>query len=207
MYSSSLFQSINTSKGDQYKLDVVVSHFLDLMQIKSRNLYEHSIRVSNYSAATAVYMRLPTDEVRLIRYAGLLHDIGLICIPGSTLDKAPYLSRRELQLYKKHPDLGANMLETCPGCRDLVPYIRFHHERWDGTEFPKHLKNVNIPLGARIISLSSYYDDVIYSSPDFKNKSKADVTRDIFSGSGILFDPDVTSAFLKVIFHNTDISN
>ena len=197
MYSSSLFQSLYTSKSSQYKLDTIVSHFLDLLQMKSRNLYEHAIRVSNHSAATAVYMRLPTDDIRLIRYAGLLHDIGLLCVPNSILDKAPYLSRRELQLYKKHPDLGANMLESCPGCQELIPYIRFHHERWDGTGFPKHLKNVNIPLGARIISLASYYDDVIYSSPDFKNKSKADVTRDIFSGSGILFDPDVISAFIK----------
>lgn len=206
MYSSSLFQSLYTSKSSQYKLDTIVSHFLDLLQMKSRNLYEHAIRVSNHSAATAVYMRLPTDDIRLIRYAGLLHDIGLLCVPNSILDKTPYLSRRELQLYKKHPDLGANMLESCPGCQELIPYIRFHHERWDGTGFPKHLKNGNIPLGARIISLASYYDDVIYSSPDFKNKSKADVTRDIFSGSGILFDPDVISAFIKVIFHDTVIT-
>ena len=156
MYSSSLFQSLYTSKSNQYKLDTIVSHFLDLLQMKSRNLYEHAIRVSNHSAATAVYMRLPTDDIRLIRYAGLLHDIGLLCVPNSILDKAPYLSRRELQLYKKHPDLGANMLESCPGCQELIPYIRFHHERWDGTGFPKHLKNVNIPLGARIISLASY---------------------------------------------------
>ncbi|MFQ9401725.1 MAG: hypothetical protein ACLR1D_05160 [Dialister sp.] len=54
--------------------------------------------------------------------------------------------------------------------------------------------------------MASYYDDVIYSSPDFKNKSKADVTRDIFSGSGILFDPDVISAFIKVIFHDAVIT-
>lgn len=206
MYSSSLFQSAYTSKNNRYRLDAIVSHFLDLLHMKSECLYEHAVRVSNHSAATAVYMRLPTDDIRLIRYAGLLHDIGLLCVPNSILDKNPYLSRRELQLYKKHPDLGANMLETCPGCQELIPYIRFHHERWDGTGFPKHLKKVNIPLGARIISLASYYDDVIFSSPDFKNKSKADVTRDIFSGSGILFDPDVISAFIKVIFHDTTIS-
>ena len=67
MYSSSLFQSLYTSKSSQYKLDTIVSHFLDLLQMKSRNLYEHAIRVSNHSAATAVYMRLPTDDIRLIR--------------------------------------------------------------------------------------------------------------------------------------------
>ncbi len=112
MYSSSLFQSAYTSKNNRYRLDAIVSHFLDLLHMKSERLYEHAVRVSNHSAATAVYMRLPTDDIRLIRYAGLLHDIGLLCVPNSILDKNPYLSRRELQLYKKHPDLGANMLET-----------------------------------------------------------------------------------------------
>jgi len=151
-------------------------------------------------------MRLPSNEIMLIRYAGLLHDIGLLCIPNHILAKVPYLSRRELSLYKKHPELGANMLESIPGCQDLLPYIRSHHERWDGTGYPKHLKNVNIPLGARIISVASYYDNTIYSSPDFKMKSIKELTRDIMTGSGILFDPEVISAFLKVILHSNSIT-
>ncbi len=205
MYNSSLFQSAETSESIQDRLDTVIFHFTDLLRMKSKTLYDHAVRVSNYAGATAVYMRLPANDITLIRYAGLLHDIGLLCVPNQILDKNPYLSRRELQLYKKHPDLGANMLEACPGCHELIPLIRFHHERWDGTGFPKHLKKVNIPLGARIISLASYYDDVIFSSPDFKNKTKSEVARALFSGSGILFDPDVTSAFFKVIFHNAEI--
>ncbi len=78
---------------------------------------------------------------------------------------------------------------------DLIPLIRFHHERWDGTGYPKHLKKINIPLGARIIALASY----------FKHKDRPEVSRAIFSGSGILFDPDVVSAFLNVVFHNLKI--
>ena len=76
---------------------------------------------------------------------------------------------------------------------------------WDGTGFPKHLKNVNIPLGARIIAVADYYDTAIYSSPDFSEKTKAEVTREIFSGSSILFDPEVIAAFIKVLFHKTDL--
>lgn len=97
------------------------------------------------------------------------------------------------------------MMESVPGCQDLLPYIRCHHERWDGTGYPKHLKNVNIPLGARIISVASYYDDMVYSSPDFKTKDMTEISRDIMTGSGILFDPEVVSAFLKVLFHSTTI--
>ena len=205
MYSSSLFQSPGTFKETQNALETVTGHFIDILRLKSGDLYDHSVRVSNYAGATAVYMRLPANEITLIRYAGLLHDIGLLSIPNQILAKVPYLSRRELSLYKRHPELGANMLESVPGCQDLLPYIRSHHERWDGTGYPKHLKNVNIPLGARIISVASYYDEMIYSSPDFKSKSMTEVSRDIMTGSGILFDPEVISAFLKVLFHSNTI--
>ena len=158
MYSSSLFQNPISFRETQNMLETITLHFADLLRLKSATLYDHSVRVSNYAAATAVYMKLPSNEITLIRYAGLLHDIGLISLPNQILSKAPYLSRRELSLYKKHPELGANMLESIPGCQDLLPYIRCHHEHWDGTGFPKHLKNVNIPLGARIIAVADYYD-------------------------------------------------
>ena len=96
------------------------------------------------------------------------------------------------------------MLESIPGCQDLLPYLRSHHERWDGTGFPRHLKNVNIPLGARIIAVADYYDTTIYSAPDFKSRTKEDISTELFSGSGILFDPEVVSAFLKVLFHKSE---
>ena len=175
MYPTSIFQSAELSIDDKNKLNMVINHLLFLMRIKSVSLYEHSQRVSNLAAATAIYMRLTANEITLIRNAGLLHDIGLICVPNHVLTNYPYVS------------------------------IRFHHERWDGTGYPKHLKKINIPLGARIIALASYYDDVIFSSPNFKHKDRPEVSRAIFSGSGILFDPDVVSAFLNVVFHNLKI--
>ena len=204
MYSSSLFQNPATFRETQEALDKITSHFIELMRLKSEDLYKHSVRVSNYAGATAVYMRLPSNEITLIRYAGFLHDIGLISLPNQILSKAPYLSRRELTLFKKHPELGANMLESIPGCQDLLPYLRSHHERWDGTGFPRHLKNVNIPLGARIIAVADYYDTTINSAPDFKSRTKEDISTELFSGSGILFDPEVVSAFLKVLFHKSE---
>ena len=183
MYPTSIFQSAELSIDDKNKLNMVINHLLFLMRIKSVSLYEHSQRVSNLAAATAIYMRLTANEITLIRNAGLLHDIGLICVPNHVLTNYPYVSKRDIQVYKRHPDLGANILESCPGMEDLIPLIRFHHERWDGTGYPKHLKKINIPLGARIIALASYYDDVIFSSPNFKHKDRPEVSRAIFSGS------------------------
>ena len=88
---------------------------------------------------------------------------------------------------------------------DLIPLIRFHHERWDGTGYPETPEKDQYSFVARIIALASYYDDVIFSSPNFKHKDRPEVSRAIFSGSGILFDPDVVSAFLNVVFHNLKI--
>lgn len=151
MYPTSIFQSAELSIDDKNKLNMVINHLLFLMRIKSVSLYEHSQRVSNLAAATAIYMRLTANEITLIRNAGLLHDIGLICVPNHVLTNYPYVSKRDIQVYKRHPDLGANILESCPGMEDLIPLIRFHHERWDGTGYPKHLKKINIPLGPELL--------------------------------------------------------
>ena len=204
MYSSSLFQSPATFQETQKALDMITSHFVELLRLKSEDLYYHAVRVSNYAGATAVYMKLPASEITLIRYAGFLHDIGLLGLPNQVLSKVPYLSRRELTLYKKHPELGANMLEAIPGCQGLLPYIRCHHERWDGSGFPKHLKNVNIPLGARIVGIADYYDTNIYKASDFNNRNKEEVSQELFSTACILCDPEVVSAFLKVLFPKSE---
>lgn len=200
MYTSSLFQSPAAFSSIRDTLEYITLHFTYLMRLKSQDLYEHSIRVANFAGATAIRMRLPANEVMLIHYAGLLHDIGLLTMANRSLAHYPNLSTREFQAYKKHPDLGANMLETNSACQDLIPYIRFHHERWDGGGYPKHLKNDNIPLGARILSVADYYDNTIYSAPDFPQKDKSEVTQALFAGSGSLFDPEVTLAFLHVLY-------
>ncbi len=200
MYTSSLFQTPAAFSSIRDTLEDITLHFTYLMRLKSQALYEHSVRVANFAGATALHMRLPANEVTLIHYAGLLHDIGLLTVANRVLSRYPNLSTREYQQYKKHPDLGANMLETNPACQDLIPYIRFHHERWDGGGYPKHLKNVNIPLGARILAISDYYDGTIYSAPDFPQRTKQDVTQALFSGSGSQFDPEVVIAFLHVLY-------
>ncbi len=201
MYSSSLFQIPAAFDNAKSTLDETTRHVLYFLQMKSPLLYEHSIRVSNNAGAIAVRMKLPVNEVTMIRYAGLLHDAGLIGVPNSLLNKIPYLSTREIQLYKKHPDLGANMLESIPACQDIIPYIRFHHERWDGAGYPKHLKNVNIPFGARIIAVADYYDANIHSNSEFREKTKKESIRRIFSCSGILFDPEIIHEFVEILNH------
>ena len=80
-----------------------------------------------------------------------------------------------------------------------MPYIRYHHEKWDGSGYPKHLRGANIPLGARIIAVAYYYDTTVNHSTEFCAKTKAKAKEELFSASGSLFDPDVVKAFIDVL--------
>lgn len=199
MFTLNLMHAESVYQKDKQELDGIVELFSFLLKQKSQSLYAHSLQVANYAAAITTQMGLPHAEVETIRAAGLLHDIGLLMLPSITLRKMPFLTSREQQLYKKHPDLGANMLDSLPACQHILPYIRHHHERWNGTGFPKHLCGVNIPLGARIIAVANYYDNMTGYSHNAIVKTKREALTELFSASGLLFDPSVVRAFVEVI--------
>ncbi len=173
-----------------------IFHLLQLLEIKNQKLYLHSQQVANYSVSTAAKMRLSSDEIERIRQAALLHDIGHLTVPNTVLGKIPYLTTREMSIYKNHCNAGSYMLENSPFFQDLIPYIRYHHERWDGMGYPKRLKGVNIPLGARIISVANHYDRFINPCTTNWAKTKAEAVRELMNMSGMAFDPDVVKAFI-----------
>ena len=151
MFMLSLMQPSGLYELEKDSLEAISAELLQMIQMKSHELYNHSLNVANYSVSIAAKMGLPKNEIEQIRHAALLHDVGLLVMPNATLKKAPFFNRQELSRYKQHPVNGANMIENYPCCQDILPYIRYHHERWDGSGYPKHLQGANIPLGARII--------------------------------------------------------
>lgn len=199
MFMLSLMQPSGLYELEQDSLEAVTAQLLQLIQVKSFRLYTHSIQVANYAVSIATKLGLPYNEIDQIRHAALLHDIGLLTIPSSVLQKAPYLTQRELQQYKKHPEAGANMIENYPCCQNILPYIRDHHERWDGTGYPRRRKGVNIPLGARIIAVADYYDTNINPASESWAKTKKLTKQELFSASGLLFDPEIVKAFIEVL--------
>lgn len=195
-YMMSLLRVDQESKTD---LDLLCSQLLNMLKMKSLHLYNHSVQVSNYAKAIALKMGLPYSEIEQIKYAALLHDIGLLMLPNTTLKKFPYLNRQELSRYKQHAASGANMIENYPCCQQIIPYIMYHHERWDGSGYPKHLKRDNIPLGARIIAIADYYDSSVNPSTEYWAKTKSDAKSELLSASGILFDPEIVKAFVEIL--------
>lgn len=199
MYMVSLKQAAGIGMEEMNSLDTITAELLKFIQLKNQRLYMHSLQVANYSVSIAAKLALPKSEIEQIKHAALLHDIGLLFVSNTLLAKIPYLNRRENAQYKRHAAAGGNMLENIPCCQDIVPYIRYHHERWDGSGFPKHLRGANIPFGARIIAVADYYDRIINPSTELWAKTKQQAVREMFSASGILFDPEVVKAFIETL--------
>lgn len=199
MYMVSLNQAAGIAREEMTSLDGITAELLNFIQLKSQRLYMHSLQVANYSVSIAAKLMLPKSEIEQIKYAALLHDVGLLVVSNTLLVKIPYLNRSEMAQYKRHAAAGGNMLESSPCCQDIVPYIRYHHEHWDGSGFPKHLRGANIPLGARIIAVADYYDMIINPSTEFWAKTKKQAVRELFSSSGLLFDPEVVKAFIEIL--------
>ena len=181
------------------KTKEICDFFLELLQRKSEALYLHSQQVANYSVSVAAKLGLSRKEIGIIRTAALLHDIGLLSVPNSIMNKFPYLSTRELAQYKRHCIAGCSMLENMEEFAGIIDLIRSHHEKWDGTGYPKRLKGVNIPLGARIIAVADYYDSVINPCASQWQKNHQEALQELLSAMGTAFDPEIVKAFMESI--------
>ncbi|MDT8903892.1 HD-GYP domain-containing protein [Anaeroselena agilis] len=192
----SLMQAVENGANAAETLQEIVPILMRLIELKNLKLYLHSQQVANYAVSIAAKMRLPRDEIERIRVAAILHDVGQLTVPNAVLAKLPYLSTREQSVYKNHCNAGSAMLENIPACQEIIPYIRYHHERWDGKGYPKRLKGVNIPLGARIIAVANHYDRFINPCTQHWVKTKKEAVRELNDHSGTAFDHEVVKAFV-----------
>jgi HD-GYP domain-containing protein (c-di-GMP phosphodiesterase class II) len=160
----------------------------------------HSARVGAYSAGIGRMMGLGDADVRLIYYAGLLHDYGKIGIRDDVLLKPAELTADEYEHVKEHPLHTFRLLSKIRLPEDLadIPVVAAaHHERWDGSGYPNGLKGEEIPLGSRIVAVADAYDALteerVYQEAWNPQKAIAELKRQ----SGRYFDPDVIEAFLE----------
>lgn len=184
---------------DAYQTKEICNFYLRMLEIKNRELYMHSQQVANYAASTAAKLGLPASEVSRIKTAALLHDVGQLSVPNLILGKQPYLSTREQSIYKRHCIAGASMLENIPEFTAVADIIRSHHEKWDGTGYPKRLKGQNIPIGARIVAVCNYYDRNLNPCVQQWQKTHADATVELLNKAGLDFDPAIVKAFIESV--------
>jgi len=156
----------------------------------------HSRRVMEYAVGIAKYLELPEKEIGRLKIAALLHDIGKVGVPDAVLHKESKISEKEFAIIKKHPVIGANILETIGAFKDLVPIVYHHHERYDGTGYPNGIYGEQIPLLSRIISVADSFDAMTSTRPYRKALDIGAALLEIELNSGTQFDPSVTNAFI-----------
>ncbi len=166
-------------------------------EYKDNDTAEHINRIGLYSEAIAKKLALCEEDIYILKYASAMHDIGKLGIPDKILLKPGKLDAQERIIIQTHPEIGAAILdnptsEIMKAGRDISLY---HHEKWDGTGYPKGLKGEEIPIFARIVSIVDVFDALMskrcYKEPFDENKSK----NIILEGKGTFFEPKIVDAF------------
>ncbi len=160
----------------------------------------HSTRVGEFSYEFGAYLGLTQQDQESLRKAGLLHDIGKIGLSESLLLKPAPLTKEEIDIIKKHPLIGEEICKPLHSLKAILPAIRHHHERWDGTGFPDGLKGNEIPLYARILSIVDSFDAMLSERPYREGRSHIEVIetmqRERNSGQ---WDPELLSYFIEMV--------
>ncbi len=164
----------------------------------------HSERVARYSVAIARAMELPAEDIRRVRLSALLHDVGKIGIDDRILRKPTALTDEEFEIMKQHPAKGAAIMSAIPQLADIIPGMKYHHEKWEGGGYPDNLKGEQIPMQARIVSVADTFDAMTTTRPYQKAMEISYVIQRIQSLSGTRFDPKVTT-FLARAYQSGDL--
>jgi putative nucleotidyltransferase with HDIG domain len=169
--------------------------FVNAVEARDRYTREHSSRVTGISMIIGQQLGCSTEELDILNFAGHLHDIGKIGIRDDILLKPGRLTDGEFEKIKQHPAIGANILEQLGMWEKERQIIRCHHERFDGTGYPDGLKEKQIPLLARILSVADVYDAMASDRAYRKRMEEKIILKVIHEGSGNQFDPDIVTAF------------
>ncbi len=169
--------------------------------VEARDPYTegHLRRLAAYSHILAVQYDCPTTQARMIRYGGLLHDIGKIGIREAILQKQGPLNPAEYEEMKKHPEIGAFIVNPMRFAASVGPMILHHHERWDGGGYPSGMVGAAIPLGARIIAVVDSFDAMTTNRPYRKGMSEAKALRILQDGRNKQWQPELVDLFVNLV--------
>lgn len=157
----------------------------------------HSQRVTRYSVAIGQDLGLPPDQIRELRRAASLHDLGKIGVRDAILNKPGKLTDEEIGEVLRHPEMATRILSPIPFFRKLLPSILHHHERFDGLGYPGRLKGKEIPLDSRIMAVCDAYDAMTSDRAYRAALPAEDAAAEILRCSGAQFDPEIVSVFLS----------
>ncbi len=196
--NSALFTSLERSNFDLIlAYDATIKGWANALELKDLETKGHSQRVLDLTLRLARQMGIRDQDIVHIQRGALLHDIGKMGVPDSILQKPGKLTKEEWQIMKEHPGYAFNWLSSIDFLRPAMEIPYSHHEKWDGSGYPRGLQGEQIPLSARIFSVVDVWDALTSDRPYRKAWSKEKAVDHIQKQSGEHFDPRVVEVFLK----------
>jgi HD-GYP domain-containing protein (c-di-GMP phosphodiesterase class II) len=175
----------------------VICAFNQLLDLKDLNTGVHSTRLAEWGMRVGQELGLEEPVLQNLEIAALLHDIGKVGVPDSILRKPGKLEQEEYALMKKHPEYGWAVLRMLPGFERAALDILHHHETFDGKGYPAGLKETEVPIVSRIVSVIDAFDAMVSSRPYRKGLPYEEAVRRLILASGTQFDPVVVQCFLS----------
>jgi putative nucleotidyltransferase with HDIG domain len=165
----------------------------------------HSQRVQRIAVALGRELGLPGEQLDILRFAGLFHDIGKIGVPDAILTKPDRLTELEFEIVKRHPEDGARIVGRLHRLHPTVPAVLHHHERWDGNGYPDGLRGDEIPLEAAIVGLADALDAMTTDRPYSCARTLEEATEEVQRNRGTQFAPAVVDAFLDLVAREPEL--
>src|SRR5438552_6575439 len=176
----------------------LICAFNQLLDLKDISTGVHSTRLAEWAIRVARKLNIPEEHLYQVEVAALLHDIGKIGVPDAILKKQGPLTPDERALINRHPEYSWSILRLFPGLEDASLYALHHHENVDGTGYPAGLKEAEIPVVSRIVSVIDAYDAMVSNRCYRKGLPHEEAVRRLLSGNFTQFDPGVVQAFVEI---------
>jgi HD-GYP domain-containing protein (c-di-GMP phosphodiesterase class II) len=176
----------------------LICAFNQILDLKDLNTGVHSTRLAEWAVRVAEELEIDEAGLRDIEVAALLHDIGKVGIPDAILQKPGRLTEQEYELMKKHPEYGWAIVRLFPDLERASLLILHHHESYNGAGYPGGLKNQEIPVGSRIVSVIDAFDAMISARPYRQGLPCDEAMRRLVAASGTQFDPAVVRCFIRI---------
>lgn len=199
---STSLQEINEKLESAYTDSIQT--LLYTVEAKTPYTKGHSLRVSDYSVLIGKKLNLPENDLQILKLGGLFHDIGKIGIPDNILFKKTKLTDYEYLEIQKHPLIGVKILSNSKMYKDILPIVKYHHEKYDGSGYPLGLHSDQIPYLARIVAIADSYD-AMTSQRSYRNALTInEVKQEFLNNLGLQFDPIIGQLFLNILNYNYD---
>lgn len=202
-----IFENIDDSDKFKNEMLTAIRTLITVINTRDEFTYNHIENVVNYMRGFANWAGYDDYTKKVLVYASYMHDIGKINIPSRVLMKATKLDEEEFQMLRKHPEWGAKIISELGYDPELIPVVRQHHERYDGSGYPDGLKGEQINKYARLLTLIDSFDAMTNERPYKKKMSFEEAIEEIKRCKGTQFDPELTDMFLEYFMSNEYAKN